>query len=78
MKSDGMKLLHSVVCLLTSLAALHIGLMAVGYNLLGTGFLGGFARPIEYIFGLAGIAGLVMWVLHTFFCDCLSCGTGSR
>lgn len=78
MKSHGMKMLHHAVCFLTALAGIHVGLMAMGYNVLHMGMLSGFAMPIEYLFGLAGVAGLVMWFMHTFFCDCSACGCGSR
>jgi len=67
---QGTYMLYSAVCLLTSLAALHVGMMAMDYNMLAMGFLANFARPLEMIFGIAGAIGLVMWVMHTFFCDC--------
>ena len=77
MKSQGMKLFHHVVCFLTALAAIHVGLMAMGYNLLGMGFLVQFAKPIDYIFGLAGVAAVVMFFMH-IFCDCAGgCSTRS-
>ncbi len=71
---NSMKWLHHAVCFINAFAALHIGLMALGYNFLGMGFLVGFAKPIEYFFGLSGLSGLVMWFMHVFFCDCAACG----
>jgi len=67
---QGPQVLHSAVCLLTSLAALHVGMMSMGWNMMSMGFLANFTRPIEMIFGIAGAIGLVLWVMHTFFCDC--------
>ncbi len=72
MKSPALKMAHHVLCFVTALGALHVGLVAMGYNLLGFPFLVAFARPIEYIFGLAGLASLVMLFMHTAFCDCMT------
>ncbi|MGE0207112.1 MAG: hypothetical protein AB7R69_04680 [Candidatus Babeliales bacterium] len=81
MMGHGMKcFVGHAICFLTSLAAFNIGLTAMGHNLFDMGFLHQFAMPIAYIFGLAGAAGLVMWVMHTFFCNCgcSSCGCGGK
>lgn len=62
MKS-GMKLLGSVVWVLTALAALHLGLVALGYNVLSLANLGNLEKPLAYVFGLSGVASLVMFFM---------------
>ncbi|MGE0207111.1 MAG: hypothetical protein AB7R69_04675 [Candidatus Babeliales bacterium] len=69
MGNDKKDFVGHVVCFLTSLAALNVGLTAMGYNLFDMGFLHQFAMPIAYIFGLAGAVGLAMWIKDTFFCN---------
>ena len=72
MKSPALKMAHHVLCFVTALGSLHVGLVAMNFNLLGYPFLAPFALPIEYIFGLAGLASLVMLFMHTAFCDCVT------
>ncbi len=74
MKSPALKMFHHVVLFLSALGALHVGLLAMGYNVLGVPFLATFARPIEYIFGLSGLISLVtMLFMHSMICDCMGC-----
>lgn len=63
MKSPLGRTVHHVITIIAALGALHVGLLAMGYNMLGLPFLAQFTRPIEYIFGLAGAITLVMCVL---------------
>jgi len=70
MPSHQLKLLHHVLTFICTLAAIHIGLLAVGYNILAIGFLASFAKPIEYIIGLAGLGNLLLCIMHASFCHC--------
>jgi uncharacterized membrane protein YuzA (DUF378 family) len=77
-----MKLVAKVSMFLSSLAAIHQGLVAVGYNALDVLRLHEYGRPIGYVFGIAGIISLVMlcmWCMkhHGCGCSCGSCSSGS-
>lgn len=77
MNSDTCRMLHSAVCLINAVAALHLGLMAFNINLLHMGFLAGLATPLAYVFGISGVLGLVFFFAHNVFCGCSS-GSCSR
>lgn len=70
MRSPVVKVLFSVVWFLTAVAAIHIGLMAMGYNMLSMHILANFAKPLEYIFGIAGVISLLLFFMHTATCKC--------
>lgn len=72
MKSPALKMAHHVLCFVTALGSLQVGLGAMGYSLFAFPFLAAFVQPISYIFGLAGLASLVMLFMHATFCDCAS------
>jgi len=73
MKSPALRTFHHVVCWLTALGSLHVGLVAMGWNVFGmVPALATLAMPLAYLFGLAGLASLVMLVMHAF-CGCGSC-----
>lgn len=77
MKSPAMKSVGIILWALTSLGALHVGLMAMGYNLLAFAPLMSFAKPIEYIIGIAGLISFVLLVMHGGCCACADCNCGS-
>lgn len=61
----GAKLIVPISWIITGLAALHIGLVAVGFDVTTTNFvmthLMSFAKPIQYIVGLSGLFSLLMF-----------------
>jgi hypothetical protein len=74
MKSPALHMFYHVVFFLSALGALHVGLLAMGYNVLGMPFLMNLAKPIEYIFGLAGLISLVLMIfMHSMVCNCSGC-----
>ncbi len=70
MRSPAMKIVASVVWALTAIGCIHIGLLALNYNFLSMAPLVHFARPLEYIFGIAGVISLVLFVMHSGCCWC--------
>jgi len=78
MHSDFMKMLCHAAYFINSIGALHLGLMAFGYNILGMGFLANLAVPFAYLFCISGVVGLVMSLKNTFFCESSSSGCSSR
>lgn len=73
MNSPVMKMVGTAVWLITALGAVHVGLGALGYNLLAHPVLMGLARPVEYLVGAAGVVSLVLFVMHSGCCWC-GCG----
>lgn len=70
------KLIAKISMFLSALAAIHLGLMAIGYDAVSVLRLHEYARPIGYIFGIAGIISLVMlclWCMKHHNCSCPSC-----
>ncbi len=63
MKSPVMKLVGNVVWLITALASIHIGLMALGYNVLDMAHISQFSRTIDYVIGVAGVISLLMMIM---------------
>lgn len=79
MKSPALQLFHHIVDFLTAFAAVHLGLLAMGYNVFGVQFLMNLERPFGYIFGIAGIISLIFMVgMHGMYCDCRGCPTCNR
>jgi uncharacterized membrane protein YuzA (DUF378 family) len=78
MKSPALRMFHHVLCWVTALGSLHVGLVAMGWNVFvmvpGIAML---AQPVAYLFGFAGLASLVMLVFHGIFFHCES-GTCNR
>jgi hypothetical protein len=70
MRSPAMRTLASVVWVITSLAAIHIGLSALGYNVFASPMLGGVSRPVEYLIGIAGVISFAFLVMHSGCCWC--------
>jgi hypothetical protein len=70
MKSPAMHFIGAAACVISSIGAIHIGLLAMGYNLLNMQFLMGLARPIEYLFGIAGVISLVLFIMYGCCCHC--------
>lgn len=70
MRSPAVKTLASVVWAITSLAAIHIGLSALGYNFLAFPAFSSLARPVEYLIGVSGVISLVFLVMHGGCCWC--------
>ena len=82
--SPVMKLVCKVSMFLSSLAAIHAGLLATGYDVIGSMRLHEYARPIGYIFGIAGLISLIMLIMWCTKsraacanCNCDSKGSGS-
>jgi uncharacterized membrane protein YuzA (DUF378 family) len=78
-----MKIIAKVSMFISALAAIHMGLMEIGYNALDVLKLGEYARPLGYIVGIAGLISLVMlcmWCMkHHCTCDTKgSCTCGCR
>jgi hypothetical protein len=69
------RLLHHVVEFINAVCAIHVGLLALGYNALEMGLFMQFAKPIEYIFGISGVIGIIMVIMHATLCGCHSCDT---
>ena len=69
--SPVMKIVAKVAVFLSALAAIHEGLIAVGYNALDVLRLHAYTQPLGYIFGIAGIISLI-----TLFMCCMKghCG----
>lgn len=78
MHYDFLKFTHHVLCFITALCGIHVGLKALGYDFIGrVHFLSSNALYIDYIFGIAGAVSLVLLILHSVFCACgshCSCG----
>jgi uncharacterized membrane protein YuzA (DUF378 family) len=72
--SPVMKIVAKVSMFLSSLAAINEGLQAIGYDALSVLRLHEYARPLGYIFGIAGIISLVMLCM---WCMKHGCGCGS-
>jgi uncharacterized membrane protein YuzA (DUF378 family) len=70
MKSPALRALAGIVWVITAIGCIHIGLLALGYNLLGIQFLAGLTKPIEYIFGAAGVISLLLFFMHSATCKC--------
>lgn len=78
MGSHGGKLVAHIVWFVTAIGAIHLGLMAAGYNLIDTLHLGHLARTIDYIFGIAGVLSLIMLVMCMTSSCCRACGADCR
>ncbi|MEX0940630.1 MAG: hypothetical protein WDZ41_04690 [Candidatus Babeliales bacterium] len=65
--------LHHVLTFITALGCIHIGAMALGYNILDMGFLMPISMWIEYFFGICGLISLALVVFHGTFCHCMHC-----
>jgi uncharacterized membrane protein YuzA (DUF378 family) len=75
-----MKMIAKVSLFLSSLAAIHQGLVAVGYNALDVLKLHEYSQPLGYIFGIAGITSLVMlcmWCMKSHCGAACNCSSGS-
>jgi len=73
MKSSAMKLVSSVVWVITALGCIHIGLVALGYDLLARFDMAAtLDKPLAYTFGVAGVISLIMFAmaLSHHNCDC--------
>jgi hypothetical protein len=71
-----LKSLGALLWLVTGLGSLHIGLKALGWNLMGNAVMGGFALYVEYAFGAAGLLSLLMLAAHlggSHMCNCSNC-----
>lgn len=78
-----MKIIAKVSMFISALAAIHMGLMEIGYNALDVLRLGEYTKPLGYIIGLAGLISLIMlcmWCMkHNCTCDTKgSCSCGCR
>ena len=78
MKSPLMKFVGMLVWLLTALCAVHEGMMALGYDVYS--YLGLTANPermkmISYVFGVAGVISLLMFIGALM---CRGCGCCSK
>jgi uncharacterized membrane protein YuzA (DUF378 family) len=72
MKCFGSRALGMIVWLLTAIGCIHIGLMAMGHDLLMMVGMHHMGQIIGYIFGIAGVLSLVMFVMSLTkdHCDC--------
>jgi uncharacterized membrane protein YuzA (DUF378 family) len=79
MKSPMMRIVGHAVWLLTALAGIHLGLKAMGYNLMESSFvqmnMNWIVMPLYYLFGIAGVASLIMFFIacskgHNCSCGC--------
>lgn len=71
-----LKSLAGASWLITALGSLHVGLQELGYNLLSHPMLMGSSHIFGYVFGLAGLVSLVMFVMHCcgeHMCNCSNC-----
>jgi len=70
----GAKIIVPISWVITALAALHIGLVAVGFDITTTHFvmanMMSFAKPVQYIVGLSGLFSLVMFFSSMGCSDC--------
>lgn len=77
--SPAMRLIAKVSMFLSSLAAIHLGLMSIDYDALSVLRLHEYARPLGYIFGIAGVISFVMlcmWCMTKYHGSC-NCTYGS-
>ena len=78
--SPVMRMIAKVALFLSSIAAIHQGLLALGYNGLEVLKLQEHAQVLGYIFGIAGVISLVMLVMWCMKCRCSSscnCSSGN-
>jgi hypothetical protein len=64
MKSPLMKFVGMAVWFLTALAALHVGMRVMGWNMLDMPMLMPYSHFVGYIFGIAGLVSMVMFFMH--------------
>jgi hypothetical protein len=74
MKTPLMRSCGAAVWLITALGCIHLGLMAMGYNPIETLGLQNMAKVIGYIFGIAGVASLIMFFMGGCCGGHCSCG----
>jgi uncharacterized membrane protein YuzA (DUF378 family) len=74
MHGSGMRLLCMIVCLITSLGAIHLGLLALGYNTLDMLHIMLYERYVYYIVGICGVISLVKLVMGACSSHCGHCG----
>ena len=63
MHKSGPKWLHCLVWLVTGVAALHYGLMQLGWDLRTTPMLAALGPAVNYLFAAAGLVSLAWWVM---------------
>lgn len=71
-----LKLIAKVSMFLSSLAAIHLGLMSIGYDALTVFRLHEYTQYLGYIFGIAGVISLVCLCMWCMKHHC-NCGAGS-
>ncbi len=75
-----MKMIAKVAFFLSSIAAIHQGLLAIGYNGLEVLKLQEHAQVLGYIFGIAGVISLVMlcmWCMKNPSGNASNCSSGN-
>ena len=77
MHSPLVKIIAMLAWLLSALAAIHLGLLGIGINLWESDFvvrtLPWLMRPAHYIFGIAGLISLIMFVMSLTSPHCCRC-----
>lgn len=81
--SPVMKFLGMASWLITALAALHVGLVALGYDITSMAAfqqanLQALVVPTQYIIGIAGAISLTMFIMALMGTCCCSCGNGGN
>lgn len=69
MNSAGMKWFGWLIWLLTALGSIHLGLLALHYDLIEKFGLRQWDTYLAYIFGIAGVLSLLMMVKHIYYCS---------
>jgi dipeptide/tripeptide permease len=63
MRTPLMKTVGMAVWFLTALCAMYVGAVAWGYDFLAHPSLAHFRMPLVYIFGIAGVVSMVMFLM---------------
>jgi hypothetical protein len=73
MHSPVIRFVGMAAWLISSLAAIAVGLKHLGYDYLGSGMLANYATPVAYVALVSGIIALVMFFL-ALGSKCACCG----
>ncbi|MBI2774932.1 hypothetical protein HYX58_02910 [Candidatus Dependentiae bacterium] len=76
MHTSGMRLMCMIVCLITALGSIHLGLMALGYNPLEMLHIMQYEKIVYYIIGACGVIALLKLVMGACSSHC-GCHCGS-
>lgn len=80
MHSPILRFVGMIVWVITALAAIHMGLLAMGYDVIAKAGLSNMDTTIMYIVGISGVISLALFIMMIFCkkgcgcgCQCSSC-----